>query len=54
MAYASGLRCHPVTETVRDTWAWLRADGRLTPLAHDVPQVGIDPAKEQRILDAVS
>jgi hypothetical protein len=45
MAYASGLRSHPVTETVRDTWAWLRADGRLAPLANDVPQVGIDPAR---------
>jgi 2'-hydroxyisoflavone reductase len=53
-AYAAGLRCRPVTDTVRDTWAWLRADGRLAPLAHDVPRVGIDPAKEQRILDAVS
>ena len=52
-AYAAGLRCRPVTETVRDTWAWLQDDGRFAPLAHDVPPVGIDPGKEQRILEDV-
>ncbi|MFJ2029772.1 NAD-dependent epimerase/dehydratase family protein [Streptosporangium sp. NPDC087985] len=46
-AHAAGLRCRPVTETVRDTWAWLR----------DIPveersfgRHGIDPGKEARIL----
>ncbi|MFF5206980.1 NAD-dependent epimerase/dehydratase family protein [Streptosporangium sp. NPDC000396] len=46
-AIAAGLRCRPVAETVRDTWAWLR----------DIPveersfgKHGIDPEKETRIL----
>ncbi|WP_433240769.1 NAD-dependent epimerase [Streptosporangium sp. CA-135522] len=46
-AHAAGLRCRPVAETVRDTWAWLR----------DIPvekrsfgRHGIDPEKETRIL----
>lgn len=26
-AEAAGLRCRPLAETVRDTWAWLAADG---------------------------
>jgi 2'-hydroxyisoflavone reductase len=26
-AYAAGLRCRPVEETVADTWAWLRREG---------------------------
>lgn len=30
-AIAAGLRCRPVRETIADTWAWMRADGR--PLA---------------------
>lgn len=47
-------RCRPVNETFRDTRSRLQDDGWLAPLAHDVPRVGIDPAKEQRILDAVS
>ena len=26
-AEAAGLRCRPLRETVRDTWAWMAADG---------------------------
>jgi 2'-hydroxyisoflavone reductase len=52
-AEAAGLRCRPVTETVRDTWAWVRAGGRPAgPSASTagLPEHGIDPAKEARIL----
>ena len=53
-AQAAGLRCRPVTETVRDTWAWLRAGGRAPeqpPHAH-LTRHGIAPDKERRILAA--
>lgn len=53
-AERAGLRTRPVTETVRDTWAWMQAGGRppeRPPHAH-LPRHGIDPGKERRILDA--
>lgn len=52
-AAAAGLSCRPVSETVRDTWAWMLADG-VQP-SDDLGRFGnngIDPAKERRILDA--
>jgi 2'-hydroxyisoflavone reductase len=51
-AELAGLRSRPVTETVRDTWAWLQDGGRAPdqpPHAH-VQRHGIDPDKERRIL----
>ncbi len=42
-AHAAGLRCRPVTETVADTWAWLR------PAAHYGP-AGLDPHREAELL----
>ncbi|HEX6919915.1 MAG TPA: NAD-dependent epimerase/dehydratase family protein [Actinomycetes bacterium] len=53
-AEKAGLHTRPVTETVRDTWAWMLAGGRppeRPPHAH-LPRHGIDPGKERRILDA--
>ncbi|MFJ6752225.1 NAD-dependent epimerase/dehydratase family protein [Streptomyces sp. NPDC091266] len=48
-AVAAGLRCRPLGETISDTWAWLRADGR--PVAHPRwAKHGIDPEKEEKIL----
>lgn len=51
-AERAGLRCRPVAETVRDTWAWMQTGGRPPehPPRDHVPRHGIDPAKEQRIL----
>ncbi len=46
-ASAEGLRHRPLEETVRDTLAWVQSG--------DSPQetpAGLDPAKEQRVLDA--
>lgn len=52
-AVAAGLRCRPVTETVADTWAWLR-DLAEPPLRQreGVLSPGLDPAKERRVLAA--
>lgn len=53
-AESAGLRCRPVSETVRDTWAWMQAGGRppeRPPHAH-LPGHGMDPEKERRILAA--
>ncbi|PZF90604.1 NAD-dependent epimerase/dehydratase family protein [Micromonospora deserti] len=53
-AYAAGLTCRPVAETVTDTWAWLRVVGTVPPRAGR-PQrapVGLDPAREAALLAA--
>ncbi|XUL89037.1 NAD-dependent epimerase/dehydratase family protein [Streptomyces galilaeus] len=52
-AVAAGLRCRPLTETITDTWAWLRADGR--PVDHPRwAEHGIAPEKEAKILAALA
>ncbi|MFI7574731.1 NAD-dependent epimerase/dehydratase family protein [Micromonospora sp. NPDC049497] len=53
-AYAAGLTCRPVAETVADTWAWLREVGTVPPRAGR-PQrapAGLDPAREAALLAA--
>ena len=48
-----GLRSRPVSETVADTWAWLRDEGPAEKPDRDyVATHGIDPGKEARILAA--
>ncbi|MER6998708.1 NAD-dependent epimerase/dehydratase family protein [Streptomyces sp. NPDC000410] len=48
-AVAAGLTCRPLRETINDTSAWLRADGR--PVDHTRwADHGIDPDKEAKIL----
>ncbi|MGW0824587.1 NAD-dependent epimerase/dehydratase family protein [Streptomyces sp. NPDC002845] len=48
-AVAAGLRCRPIAETIRDTWAWLAQDGR--PVDHPRwTEHGIAPEKEAKIL----
>jgi 2'-hydroxyisoflavone reductase len=51
-ATALGLRTRPVTETVRDTWAWLRdVGGPPEPPPRDyLARLGIDPDKERSVL----
>lgn len=48
-AVAAGLSCRPLVETIRDTWGWLKADGR--PVEHPrAAEHGVEPGKEARIL----
>ncbi|MGW2179384.1 NAD-dependent epimerase/dehydratase family protein [Streptomyces sp. NPDC001732] len=49
-AYASGLRCRPVEETVVDTWKWLEGLGGQAPQRSDRPTVGLDPRVEAELL----
>lgn len=49
-ALAAGLRCRPVAETVRDTWAWLRSVGGTAPQRPDRPAVGLAPEAEAALL----
>ncbi len=49
-AYAAGLRCRPVGETVADTWSWLRTLGGVAPRRPDRPAVGLDPRLEAKLL----
>ena len=46
-ASAAGLTHRPLEETVRDTLAWVRSGE-----APSEPPAGLDPAKEQQVLDA--
>ncbi|GAA4583913.1 NAD-dependent epimerase/dehydratase family protein [Planotetraspora phitsanulokensis] len=50
-ALAAGLTCRPVTETVRDTWEWLKdvPEGERS-FGNRMLRHGIDPEKEARIL----
>jgi hypothetical protein len=51
-AYATGLRCRPVTETVEDTWRWLRGVGDVPARAGRPARVavGLDPDREAALL----
>ncbi|MDO3700358.1 reductase [Micromonospora sp. C28SCA-DRY-2] len=51
-AYAAGLTCRPVTETVADTWRWLGQVGTVPPRAGRPRRanVGLDPAREAALL----
>ncbi|MEU8570683.1 NAD-dependent epimerase/dehydratase family protein [Streptomyces pathocidini] len=52
LAAAAGLRCRPLSETIADTWAWLRADGR--PVDHPRwAEHGLAAEKEAEILAAL-
>jgi 2'-hydroxyisoflavone reductase len=52
-ARRTGIRYRPLTDTVHDTWSWLRleatAAGRA-PAFERRPGIGLDPAREQSIL----
>jgi nucleoside-diphosphate-sugar epimerase len=48
-AYAQGLRCRPIAETVADTWEWLQTQGYPSPRA-DRPPVGLARDLEARVL----
>lgn len=48
-AYGEGLRCRPVTETVRDTWRWLQDEG-MPELPPKRAASGLDAQREQEIL----
>lgn len=51
-ARATGLRCRPVVETVRDTWRWLQAEG--DPVQRpDRPVHGLPRELEERLLRTV-
>jgi 2'-hydroxyisoflavone reductase len=49
-AVAAGLECRPLTDTARDTLAWVRATGGA-PAAPDKPPVGLDPQRERELLE---
>jgi nucleoside-diphosphate-sugar epimerase len=51
-AYATGLRCRPIEQTVADTWAWLVAASYVLPFEPGQPPLGLDPTKEQAALAA--
>ncbi|MDT3397521.1 NAD-dependent epimerase/dehydratase family protein [Streptomyces sp. B1866] len=52
-AYAAGLVCRPLKETVTDTWRWLLRGG--APVEHPRwAKHGIDPGKEAKILAALN
>jgi 2'-hydroxyisoflavone reductase len=48
-AYAAGLTCRPLLDTLTDTWAWLQAEGD-PPQRPEAPVHGLDPDKERAVL----
>lgn len=53
-AHEAGLRCRPVADTVADTWAWLEAIGHAPVLRPDLAPPGLDPDREQRLLQGLA
>ncbi|MGR6318140.1 NAD-dependent epimerase/dehydratase family protein [Micromonospora soli] len=55
-AYAAGLVCRPVAETVADTWRWLGEVGRVPARAGRPARaaVGLDPERERALLAAAA
>ncbi|MDG4798898.1 NAD-dependent epimerase/dehydratase family protein [Micromonospora sp. WMMD1082] len=55
-AYADGLTCRPVADTVADTWAWLRQVGAVPARAGRPARepVGLGPAREADLLAALA
>jgi nucleoside-diphosphate-sugar epimerase len=51
-AYAAGLRCRPLEETIGDTWTWLTSLGAPAPLRSDITSPGLDPERERTALRA--
>ncbi|MET8980382.1 NAD-dependent epimerase/dehydratase family protein [Streptomyces sp. NPDC004539] len=49
LALRTGLACRPVTETVADTWAWLRTLGGEVPRRPNLT-IGVEPEVEERVL----
>jgi nucleoside-diphosphate-sugar epimerase len=52
-ALRTGMRYRPLTDTVRDTWSWLKQEAAAgTPVteAPHLPGLGMDPAREAEIL----
>ena len=52
-AYAAGLRCRPVAETVADTWRWLQAEGYPAERPGR-PSNGLDPERERQVLASLA
>jgi 2'-hydroxyisoflavone reductase len=53
LAHRSGLTCRPVSETVGDTWAWLRDNPDWTQVVTDNrTRVGMEPGREAELLAA--
>jgi len=48
-AYAAGLTCRPVRQTVADTWRWLQDEGD-PPSRPGLPVHGLSPDAERRVL----
>lgn len=49
-AVAAGLTCRPISDTVADTWAWLKGLGRPPQQRPDRPPVGLSADAEARLL----
>jgi nucleoside-diphosphate-sugar epimerase len=50
-AYAHGLRCRPVADTIAATWSWLQAEGDPATLSDGT--VGLSPEREAGVLATI-
>jgi len=51
-AYAAGLSCRPVEQTIAATWQWIQAEG-YPPERPGRPKPGLDPERERQVLDSL-
>jgi len=52
-ALRTGMRYRPLTDTVHDTWLWLRQEAAAGRKLIHRPEIGLDPDTEREILAAV-
>ena len=53
LAMAAGLRIRPLSETVADTWDWLRSIGGVAPQRPDRPTLGLSAERERELITAL-
>jgi 2'-hydroxyisoflavone reductase len=53
-AVAAGLVCRPISDTVRDTWAWFKDEPSPADEFGRIAGQGLPPADERRILAALT
>jgi hypothetical protein len=52
-ALRTGMRYRPLSDTVHDTWLWLKHDPAAARPGGGLLQVGLDPDKERAVLSAL-
>jgi 2'-hydroxyisoflavone reductase len=52
--HAAGLVCRPLAETIADTWRWLQEEEWYPQPRPGLPEHGLDPETERRVLSSLA